>query len=73
MKKICPTCRREYSQLENYCTKCGIELVNEPNRCSEMKTSMCKEKVFEEDDRYCSFCGSPTTYWKEALEELKNW
>ncbi len=26
MKKVCPKCKREYSKLENYCTKCGIEL-----------------------------------------------
>ena len=26
MKKICQKCRKEYTELENYCTKCGIEL-----------------------------------------------
>ena len=29
MKKICPTCKREYGRVENFCTKCGIELVKE--------------------------------------------
>ena len=29
MKKICPKCRKEYSELENYCSKCGIELERE--------------------------------------------
>lgn len=31
MKKICPTCKREYGRVENYCTRCGIELVEEQN------------------------------------------
>lgn len=26
MKKICPKYRMEYGRLDNYCTKCGIEL-----------------------------------------------
>ena len=29
MKKMCPTCKREYAEIHNYCTKCGIELVKE--------------------------------------------
>lgn len=73
MKKICPTCGREYTELENFCTKCGIKLIREPNRCSGNKTAMCAEKIFAEDDLYCSICGSPTTYWKEAIEEQKSW
>ncbi len=44
MKKICPKCRREYTGLENYCTKCGLELEKAPNRCSENKTAW-KEAV----------------------------
>ena len=73
MKKICPTCKREYSEIENYCTKCGIELVKEPNKCSEKKTALCKNRIYADDDKYCSICGSPTTYAKELLEELKAW
>lgn len=73
MKKICPTCKREYTELERYCTKCGIELVKEPNRCSAMKTALCKDKVFADDDLYCAYCGSPTTYAKEKFEEVKSW
>ena len=26
MKKICSKCHREYGRIDNYCTKCGIEL-----------------------------------------------
>ena len=73
MRKECPTCHREYSEIECYCTKCGIKLVKAPNRCSAMKTKMCEDKVFGDNDKYCSFCGAPTTYWKDELEELKKW
>ena len=73
MNKICPTCGRMYTELENYCSKCGIQLVREPNRCSENKTALCKDKVFADDDLYCSYCGSPTTYAKDMLEEQKSW
>lgn len=31
MKKICPKCRREYGRIDNYCTKCGIELEKQNN------------------------------------------
>lgn len=47
MKKICPKCKRKYTELENYCTKCGIELEKEPNRCSANNT-------FENLVIYCS-------------------
>lgn len=73
MKKICPTCKREYTELENYCRKCGIELIKEPNRCSAMKTKLCMDAVFDDDDIYCSYCGSPTTYAKPDLEERTRW
>ena len=73
MKKICPTCKRLYSEISNYCTKCGIELEKEPNKCTGNKTALCKNAIFEDDDKFCSFCGSPTTYWKESFDEMKQW
>ena len=73
MKKICPSCKREYKSIENFCTKCGIELVKEPNKCSEMRTELCKTASFADDDMYCSICGAPTTYWEEEIEERKRW
>lgn len=72
-QKICPTCHRKYSQIDNYCSKCGIKLTKEPNRCSAGKTALCKEKVFEDDDKYCSICGAPTTFFKDLIEELDRW
>ena len=68
MNKICPKCGRRYTEIENYCTKCGIELEKDKNRCSENKTAMCSHRVFEDDDMYCSYCGSLTTYAKARLE-----
>lgn len=64
INKICPTCNKRYTELENYCTKCGIELEKDKNRCSEGKTRMCQTRIFEDDDTYCSYCGSLTTFAK---------
>ena len=73
MKKVCPSCGRIFTEIDNFCTKCGIELVKEPNRCSGEKTALCKSKVYHDDDMYCSICGSPTTYWTDAIEEQNSW
>ncbi len=67
-KKICPKCHRQYTEIENYCTKCGIALEKLPNICSEKKTDMCIHRVYDKDDIYCAYCGSLTTYAKEQLE-----
>ncbi len=69
INKKCPKCNRKYTELENYCTKCGIELKKEENRCSENKTTMCSHRVYADDDTYCAYCGSLTTY---ALDRMKN-
>lgn len=71
MNKVCPSCGRKYSELEFYCTKCGLELKKAPNTCSEMKSVMCKHRVFADDDLYCSYCGSLTTYAKERMDREK--
>lgn len=60
--KKCPTCNKRYSELEMYCTKCGIKLVKDKNRCSNPKTRLCECSEFADDDLYCAYCGSPTTY-----------
>ena len=73
MKKMCPSCGRSYGELDNFCTKCGIELVKEPNRCSKKKTALCATKTFADDDLYCSICGSPTTYWEDEISEREKW
>lgn len=75
MKKVCPKCRKEYTELENYCTKCGIELEQvapdapAPNRCSANKTIRCAHRIFADDDIYCCYCGSLTTYAAEKLNK----
>lgn len=66
MNKKCPKCREKYNELENYCTKCGIALEKEENRCSASKTTMCPNRTFKDNDIYCSYCGELTTY---ALEK----
>lgn len=68
MNKECPKCGRKYYELDNFCAKCGIELVKQPNKCSEQKTTLCAHKTFADDDIYCSYCGALTTY---ALERNK--
>ncbi len=62
MNKECPKCHIKYSDIENYCTKCGIELIKVPNHCSANKTTMCSHRQYADDDIYCAFCGSLTTY-----------
>lgn len=68
-KKQCPKCHRKYTEFEKYCTKCGVELENLPNMCSEMKTSDCLHRNYAKDDLYCAYCGSLTTYAKEKLNK----
>ena len=72
MNRICPKCKRKYNELDNYCTKCGIALEKSPNMCSEMRTQMCRHRVFAEDDIYCACCGSLTTYALERQEKQNN-
>lgn len=60
--KVCPKCGIVYNGLENYCSKCGIQLEKQKNVCSAMKTTMCKHRVYADDDNFCVYCGAPTTY-----------
>ncbi|MCI8285379.1 MAG: hypothetical protein HFE90_08985 [Firmicutes bacterium] len=69
VKKKCPTCGRIYEGLERYCTKCGVELIKDENRCSSNKTELCRHKTFADDDIYCCYCGSLTTYAAEKIKE----
>lgn len=71
LNKKCPKCGKRYYELENYCTKCGIELEKEKNRCSKNKTTMCSHRYYEDDDNYCAYCGSLTTYAVERQKEHK--
>ena len=69
MYKKCPKCNRSYTELENYCAKCGIQLEKDQNRCSENKTTLCNNRTFKDDDVYCSYCGSLTTYTAERVRQ----
>ena len=55
MRKICPTCGAIRPGIESFCRKCGVELVNEPNRCSAEKTALCRGVKFDDEDRYCPY------------------
>lgn len=67
IRKVCPKCNRKYEGLEVYCTKCGVKLEKARNCCSEMNTTFCERCVLEDDDMYCPYCGSLSTYAKEQL------
>jgi hypothetical protein len=62
--KRCPECGTPYKDIYKYCTKCGAELETDLkfNRCSQRDTPECCQTAFNDDDMYCCFCGSPTTY-----------
>ena len=63
--KICPRCGKRYKGLARYCSKCGVELETDKNRCSAQSTSLCRDAVFEDDDIFCRYCGALTTFAKE--------
>lgn len=63
--KVCPTCHKHYSELNNYCMYCGIEQEKEPNKCTEQKTVLCSHISLPDDAIYCPKCGSLTTYGLE--------
>ena len=67
MKKKCPKCGEQYTEFENYCTRCGIQLEKEPNVCSENKTTLCMHRIYKDDDVYCAYCGALTTYAKDRM------
>ena len=68
-KKKCPKCNAQYESLSNYCSECGIELIQDDNRCSANKHTLCARITYKADDRYCAYCGSLTTY---EVEREKN-
>ena len=65
MNKVCPKCHKHYSELDNYCMYCGIELKKEPNKCTAQKTVRCAHLALPDDALYCPACGSLTTYGEE--------
>lgn len=67
-RMICPSCGRTYKGLERFCTMRGVELEKDKNRCSEQRTQLCKDGVFEPDDVFCCYCGALTTFAVERKE-----
>jgi hypothetical protein len=68
--KRCPKCGRQYRDIDNYCTKCGILLEKDYNRCSENRTTLCEHTQLADDDMYCSYCGALSTYAKEKYGNI---
>lgn len=66
LHKKCPTCNRKYTDPQMYCSKCGIRLVKDDNRCSEPKTRACECTVCADDDIYCTYCGALTAFAVET-------
>lgn len=66
LHKKCPTCNRKYTDPQMYCSKCGIRLVKDDNRCSEPKTRSCECTVCADDDIYCTYCGALTNFAVET-------
>jgi hypothetical protein len=62
MDKECPKCSKRGTVLENYCTKCGIQLEPGKNRRSKNRTASCERRVYAADDLFCAYCGALTTY-----------
>ena len=67
--RICPKCGRMYKGLALFCSRCGVELEKDKNRCSEGTTRLCVESALEDDDIYCRYCGALTTFAKERQEK----
>lgn len=63
--KICPICENEYTNIEGeFCQICGTNIVN---KCTN---DFCEELLTGEA-RYCSLCGSESTFYKNDL--LSSW
>ena len=69
LNMVCPTCGRKFSGLAQFCTRCGIELVREKNKCSRMGGKLCRNAEFDDEDIYCCYCGALTTYAKEREKD----
>ncbi len=69
MLKKCPKCGKSAAEMDYFCTKCGVELVKDDNRCSEMKRPDCRVRTYADDDIYCASCGALTTYAKFKLNK----
>ena len=69
MNKKCPKCRKQYYEHSNFCTKCGLILEKDDNRCSTLGHALCKNRIYETEEDFCEYCGALTTY---AVERRKS-
>lgn len=60
---ICPTCNNEHTDIDGaYCQVCGTHITNVCTNCNT---------VLLGEARYCSHCGSESTFFIDAL--LRDW
>lgn len=50
--KICPECKKEFDDKENFCGDCGVELKNKPRFCTK-----CGSQI-ESEQKFCPSCGA---------------
>lgn len=63
----CIKCRHENPDNYDHCSNCGHEL--DSNFCTNesCQTHNGGDNPLEEDECFCSVCGSPTVYFEEGL------
>lgn len=65
----CPVCDNTEISSGYYCQICGTNLVNECTVCDDFDAP--RKHVQNGNARYCTWCGSPTTFYKRGF--LKDW
>lgn len=67
----CPICGNE-DPINRYCSVCGVFIVNECTNIDDpFSGDGCEGGILKGGDRYCSKCGSVSTFYKYGL--LKSW
>ena len=66
--KICPTCKKEFDDKENFCGNCGVELKNKPRFCTK-----CGSQI-KAEQKFCPSCGAKIekTFSTEIVEKTAN-
>lgn len=50
--KVCPTCKKEFDDKENFCGDCGVELKSKPSFCTK-----CGSQI-KAEQKFCPSCGA---------------
>lgn len=60
----CPICGNK-KPTDNYCSVCGAYIINKCTSTDEF--NLCENEPLKGHDRYCSSCGSPSTFLQNGL------